>query len=62
MIETKIVSNSVLSFNVTKEQAIKICEHFGKDINKMEDYEVCELLDKIIDNLTVNDLEDDLPF
>ena len=33
------------------EQQEVVCKHFGKDIKNMEDYEIDELLDKIIDNL-----------
>lgn len=33
------------------EQQEVVCKHFGKDIRNMEDYEIDELLDKIIDNL-----------
>ena len=38
-----------IKFNLTYEQAKDICEHYGKDISKMEEWEVCELLDQLID-------------
>ena len=38
-----------IKFNLTYEQAQSICEHYGQDISKMEDWEICELLDKLID-------------
>lgn len=44
-------SDSVLSFGITMDQAKKICDYYGKDINKLEGYEVCELLDKLIDDI-----------
>ena len=44
-------SDSVLSFGITMDQAKKICDYYGKDINKLEGYEVCELLDKLIAKL-----------
>lgn len=47
-------SDSVLSFGITLDQAQRICEYYGKDINKVEGYEICELLDEIIDNLPDN--------
>lgn len=46
-------SDSVLSFGITLDQAKRICEYYGKDINQLEGYEICELLDKIIDELEV---------
>lgn len=54
-------SDSVLNFGITLEQAERICEYYGKDINKLEGYEVCELLDEIIDELDMS-VKDDLPF
>lgn len=44
-------SNNTLGYVITEDQAIKICEHFNKDINTLENYEISELLDKVIDNL-----------
>ena len=44
-------SDSVLSFGITMDQAKKICEYYGTDINKVEGYEVCELLDRLIDDI-----------
>ena len=44
-------SDSVLSFGITAEQAKQICDYFGKDINKLQGYEICELLDKLIDSI-----------
>ena len=36
-------------FHITLDQAEIIAKHFGRDINDLEEYEICELLDKIID-------------
>lgn len=44
-------SNNTLGYVITQDQAEKICNHFNKDINSLENYEICELLDNIIDNL-----------
>ncbi len=44
-------SDSVLNFGITQEQAEILCKYYNKDINKVEGYEVCELLDKAIDEL-----------
>lgn len=41
-----------ITFLLTYEQATSICEKFGKNIDDLEEYEVCELLDKIIDEAT----------
>lgn len=38
-----------INFILTFEQAKNICEHYGKDIFYLEDWEVCELLDRLID-------------
>ena len=36
-------------YHITLNQAETIAKHFGRDINDLEEYEICELLDKIID-------------
>lgn len=36
---------------ITKSQAKIICDYFDMDSRITEDYMVCEMLDKIIDNL-----------
>lgn len=38
-----------INFTLTYEQAMDICEHFGKNIDELEDWEICELLDRLID-------------
>lgn len=38
-------------FHLTVNQAKSICNHYNKDINSLQDYEVTELLDKYIDEL-----------
>ena len=40
--------NNIL-FHITLDQAEIIAKHFDRDINDLEEYEICELLDKIID-------------
>ena len=40
--------NNIL-FHITLDQAEVIARHFEKDIENLEEYEICELLDKIID-------------
>lgn len=37
------------NFILTYEQAKDICTYYGEDIKKMEEWEVAELLDKLID-------------
>lgn len=51
-------SDSVLSFGITLDQAKRICEYYGKDINKVEEYEVCDMLDQIIKDLDMTTNED----
>lgn len=38
-------------FVFTDEQQEIVCLHFGKKKEEMEEWEICELLDKVIDNL-----------
>lgn len=37
-----------INFILTKETAEDICEHYGRSIEDMDDWEVCELLDRLI--------------
>lgn len=46
----EIKENTTL-FAFTEDQQETVCRHFGKDPSKMEFWEICELLDKVIDNL-----------
>lgn len=39
-----------INYILTREQAEDICKHYGQDVSKLEDYEICELLDLLIDN------------
>lgn len=43
-----------INFILTKETAEDICTHYGVDINDMDDWEVCELLDRLIDEALLN--------
>lgn len=45
------MENNWIDFKLTLEQATRICEYFGEDIDTLEDYEICELLDKYIDEI-----------
>lgn len=49
-------------FHITKDQQIKLINHFNKQNEILEEYEICELLDEVIDSLQENEVEDDLPF
>lgn len=40
--------NNIL-FHITLDQAEAIARHFEKDIEDLEEYEICELLDRILD-------------
>jgi demethoxyubiquinone hydroxylase (CLK1/Coq7/Cat5 family) len=42
--------NNIL-FHITVEQAELIAKHYNKDIKQLEDYEIAELLDRLIDEL-----------
>ena len=41
----------MIRFQITKEQDLKIAEHFKRELNDCEEYEICEMLDKIIDEI-----------
>lgn len=45
------MDNNFNNFIFTEEQQEVVCKHFGKNKEELEFWEVCELLDKIIDNL-----------
>lgn len=45
------VKESNYNFVLTEDQKDTICRHFGKNREDLEDWEISELLDKIIDNL-----------
>lgn len=41
-------------FHITNDQVDLLARHFGldaEDVSKMEEYEICEMLDKYIDEL-----------
>lgn len=42
--------NNIL-FHITEEQAHNISNYFGKNYKELEEYEICELLDKLIDSI-----------
>jgi len=39
-----------IQFTFITEQQEIVAEHYGKDVNELESYEVCELLDRLIDD------------
>lgn len=43
-----------MEFILTEEQKEMICEVFGKNMSDCEDYEIGEMLDKIIDDAYEN--------
>lgn len=42
-----------IKFIFTTDQQKAVAEYFGKDVNELEDYQVCELLDQLIDYVTI---------
>lgn len=42
------------NYFLTNDQKTMICEIFGKNLNECDDYEIGEMLDKIIDNAYEN--------
>ena len=41
----------LINYHITREKDEIICNHFNKNMNDLEEYEICELLDKIIDEI-----------
>ena len=39
-----------INFILPIETARAICEHYGKDFAALQEFEICELLDKLIDD------------
>ena len=39
-----------INFIITRDQAEDICKHYGKNMNELEDWQICELLDTMIDD------------
>lgn len=48
MKENKEMENKYI---FTEDQQEIVCRHFGKERNDLEFWKICELLDRIIDNL-----------
>ena len=44
-----------IDFKITEKQAKMIADYFSKDYNKLEEYEICELLDILIDSLIIEE-------
>ena len=38
-----------INFILTYELAEDICKHYGEDFAQMEEWEICELVDRLID-------------
>lgn len=45
------MSDDTILFHISLDQAKLLCDHFNVDINEMEEYEICELLDRLIDTI-----------
>ena len=40
-----------IEFTLTQDQLETLCNHFGVNLEELEDFELCELLDKLIDSV-----------
>lgn len=49
--EDLVMDSGILHFSLTREQAEILANHYGKNLNELEEYEVLELLDELIDSL-----------
>ena len=43
------------NFTFTEDQQEAVCRHYGYERNELDDYQVCELLNRLIDEATAND-------
>lgn len=43
--------NQNILFTITRDQAEAIAAYFDEDIDELTDYEICEMLDEIIDEI-----------
>lgn len=46
-------NESMYNFVFTDDQQEAVCRHYGKDRSQLQDYEICELLDRLIDDCVV---------
>lgn len=51
MEENLVMDSSILNFQLTREQGVILANHYGKNFDELEEYEVLELLDRLIDEL-----------
>lgn len=47
--ENSVPKQDTILFHITRDQAQTICEHFNMNIEDLEEYEIAELLDRVID-------------
>ena len=43
------MEDNTILFRISEEQANIICNYYNKNIKNLEEYEICELLDRLID-------------
>ena len=43
-----------INFIFTEDQQEAVCRHYGYERNELDEYQVCELLDRLIDETTAN--------
>lgn len=54
MVIDDVPQESNVLFHITNDQVDLLARHFGldaEDVSKLEEYEICEMLDKYIDEL-----------
>lgn len=52
MDENNIPQENSILFHLTIQQAELLANHYGKELNFLNEYEICELLDQYIDELS----------
>lgn len=45
------MGRDIINFCIDSDQINSLCSHYGMESDELEDYEICELLDKLIDEV-----------
>ena len=48
-----------IDFKITEEQAKLICKYWNENYEELEDYEIASLLDRVIDELNEDIIEEE---
>ena len=51
MEENQMPEQNSIMFQISLDQAERLVRYYGKEMQDLEDYEICELLDKYLDEI-----------